>query len=165
MRSLRKERAAAIRQRRQRPPRIDPDAPARLLSEQNLPLALIAGGVAAVAGVLLWVFSRFEQPWYYTGDAVVIGFVCGYAVRHAGRGVDPIFGFVAGGLAALACITGTVIIEDLGLHTLASVLIAGYAGHWFAFRELTKSEADALWRHRMGVLERPDTDLRGGQKP
>jgi len=154
VRSARRERVAAIRASRERPSPIDLDAPARLLGEQRLGRAVAAGSATALAGAVGWVWTAFESDWAYVGMAFAIGAGCGLAVRHSGRGVESVFGFVAGGVAALACLVGEILLGAVAARTIAFVLIAGYAAHWSAFRETTEAEDHALWRHRMGVLDR-----------
>ncbi|MEE9230157.1 MAG: hypothetical protein V3U86_05575, partial [Acidobacteriota bacterium] len=67
----------------------------RLRADQNLVAGVLAGAAGAVAGAGLWaavtVFTGFQIGWM----AVGVGFLVGYLVRLAGKGIDKSFG-VAG---------------------------------------------------------------------
>lgn len=76
---------------------------------QNLMLGVIGGMGAAIIGAVVWalitVWTGYQIGWM----AVAVGFLVGYAVRVAGKGVDPVFG-VAGAVIALAgCIAGNLL--------------------------------------------------------
>lgn len=81
---------------------------ATLQRDQNLPLALLAGAVAAVVGASLWaaitLLIDFQMGWM----AVAIGFLVGWAVRTFGKGLKPVFGYLSAALALVGCLLGNL---------------------------------------------------------
>ena len=80
----------------------------QLRARQNLPMGILAGFVAALLGAAIWTaFSYFTG--YELGLVVIlIGAVIGYAIRNVGHGVDPVFGIVGAGCAAISWALGTI---------------------------------------------------------
>lgn len=77
--------------------------------EQNLPLAVLAGGVVALVTGGLWAWITVATG-YTTGiGAILVGIAVGIAVRTTGKGLDPIFGVVGGGWAFLAVAAGNLL--------------------------------------------------------
>jgi len=64
----------------------------RLKSEQNLVLAALAGGVAALLGACIWAAVTVTTNYQIGWMAVGVGFLVGYAVRSFGKGIDKSFG-------------------------------------------------------------------------
>lgn len=85
------------------------DAIEQLRARQNLPLGIVAGLAAALVGAAIWTaFSYFTG--YELGLVVIaIGAIIGYAIRTVGHGVDPVFGVVGAGCAAVSWAIGTVL--------------------------------------------------------
>jgi hypothetical protein len=81
----------------------------QLRSRQNLALAVAAGLAAAVLGAILWAAVSYVTGYELGLVVIAIGALIGYAVRTAGHGVDPIFGVVGAGCAAIAWAIGTVL--------------------------------------------------------
>lgn len=79
-----------------------------LLKEQNLPLGILFGLVAAVAGAILWGMISVSTGYQIGYMAIGMGFLVGYAVRKGGKGVTQIFGIAGAALALLGCILGDV---------------------------------------------------------
>ncbi|MEZ6135270.1 MAG: hypothetical protein R3C53_10205 [Pirellulaceae bacterium] len=82
---------------------------AKLLQQQNFPLAIVAGLIAAIAGGFAWaaitVATGFQIGWL----AVGIGFLVGVAVRSAGKGLTKKFGIAGGLLALFGCALGNLL--------------------------------------------------------
>ena len=80
----------------------------KLLEEQNLSRAFLAGFVAAIVGAAIWaaatVITKYQIGWV----AVGVGFIVGYAVRTQGKGVSRRFGILGGGLALCGCFLGHI---------------------------------------------------------
>jgi len=140
----------------------------RLKSEQNLVLAALAGGVAALLGACIWsavtVTTNYQIGWM----AVGVGFLVGYAVRSFGKGIDKSFGIVGAAWSLAGCaagnlltIVGTIsnqqnivnILEKLDLEIVASLMqatfnpmdllfygIAVYEGYRFSFRQVSQGD-------------------------
>jgi hypothetical protein len=87
----------------------DEDVIGQLRAGQNLALGIVAGLVAALLGAAVWAaFSYFTG--YELGLVVIaIGALIGYAIRTVGHGVDPVFGVVGAGCAAISWAIGTVL--------------------------------------------------------
>jgi hypothetical protein len=142
----------------------------RMRSEQNLIMAALAGGAAALIGGCAWaaitVMTNYQIGWM----AVGIGFLVGYAVKTFGKGIDRSFGIVGAvwslaGCAAgnLLTVVGTIakqqnipvmnILEKLDAEIIASLMqatfnpmdvlfygIAVYEGYRFSFRQITQAD-------------------------
>jgi hypothetical protein len=76
--------------------------------EQNFILGLVAGVAAAVVAAAIWaavtVVTSYQIGWL----AIGVGFVVGFAVRQAGKGLSQPFGFLGAALALLGCVIGNV---------------------------------------------------------
>lgn len=94
-------------------PQIDPGKvaalQARLEREQNLPLGVTAGAIAALLGAVVWatitVATEFQIGWM----AIGVGFLVGFAVRMFGKGVSQPFGYFGAGLALVGCLLGNLL--------------------------------------------------------
>ena len=76
---------------------------------QNLPLALVAGAVAALVGAGIWAGITAATNYQIGFMAVGVGFLVGLAVRKAGRGIEPRFGVVGAVFSLLGCLAGNVL--------------------------------------------------------
>lgn len=74
--------------------------------EQNFPMAILAGAVAALVGAALWGLITSLTGYQIGYMALGVGFLVGMAVRWAGKGIDPQFGYLGAGLALLGCLIG-----------------------------------------------------------
>jgi hypothetical protein len=146
----------------------------RLASEQKLGAGIGAGAVAALAGAALWAVITVFTGYQIGFMAVGIGFLVGWAVRAAGKGVDKSFGIAGAVLALLGCLVGNLLAmvgfvarqEGIPFFDLLSRLdvsvaielmkasfspidllfygIAVYEGYRLSFRRLTAEEAKEL---------------------
>ena len=142
----------------------------RLKSEQNLVLAALAGGVAALLGACIWAAVTVTTNYQIGWMAVGVGFLVGYAVRSFGKGIDKSFGIAGAGWSLAGCaagnlltIVGTIsnqqnipivnILEKLDLEIVASLMqatfnpmdllfygIAVYEGYRFSFRQVSQAD-------------------------
>ena len=78
----------------------------KLRLEQNFPLGIIAGTVAAIIGALLWAVITLLTNYQIGYMAIAVGFLVGYAVRIGGKGIDRIYGIVGAVLAFIGCLLG-----------------------------------------------------------
>ena len=74
--------------------------------EQNFPMAILAGGAAALIGAALWGLITSISGYQIGYMAVGVGFLVGMAVRYAGKGIDPQFGYLGAGLSLIGCLLG-----------------------------------------------------------
>ncbi len=146
----------------------------RLAAEQKLGAGIAAGAVAALAGAALWAVITVFTGYQIGFMAVGIGFLVGWAVRAAGKGVDKTFGIAGAVLALLGCLAGNLLAvvglvakqEGIPFFDLLSRLdpelaielmkasfspidllfyaIAVYEGYRLSFRRLTAAEAKEL---------------------
>lgn len=146
----------------------------QLRSKQNLPAAVLAGVAAAAIGAIAWAAITVATGYQIGFMAIGVGLVVGYAVRVAGKGIDPIYGVIGAGLAALGCAVGNLLAVcglvagqeelalvqvlsrlDLGLATELMVEtfnpmdlffygIAIYEGHRFSSKRVTQEELGHL---------------------
>jgi len=90
----------------------EPSQPVTPLNPEgdSLPMALLAGLVAAAAGAAAWalvtVFTGLKIGWV----AVGIGFLVGYAVRLFGKGSAPAFQVLGAVLSLLGCLAGNLLV-------------------------------------------------------
>lgn len=141
-----------------------------LRGEQNLAIGLIAGLIAALAGAAVWAALTAVTEYQIGWMAVGVGFLVGYAVRFAGKGLDKIFGVAGALLALVGCLLGNLftvcyfvgvnqemsffevlsrltpsIVVDLLAVTFSPMDllfygIAVYEGYRFSFRQVTEAE-------------------------
>jgi hypothetical protein len=81
----------------------------RLREEQNLLAGVGAGAVAALIGAVLWAVITNATGYQIGFMAIGVGFLVGYAIRIAGKGIDQTFGIVGAVLALLGCVAGNVL--------------------------------------------------------
>lgn len=144
---------------------------AHLKSEQNLPLALLAGTGAALLGAVAWgaitVTTEYQIGWM----AVGVGFLVGYAVR-LGKGLDAVYSIIGAVLALAGCLLGNFLSlvgfiakqEDINILSIFGMLdyakvpslmmeaaspmdllfygIAIYEGYRFSIRQITPEQLE-----------------------
>lgn len=150
--------------------KVTPEVMQKLRAEQNFPLAVIAGVLTGLIGAVLWAAITVSTEYQIGYMALAIGFGVGFAIRIAGKGIDPIYGFLGATIALLSCVLGNVFgivgfvanSEGLGyVETLVgidyslmpevmaenfSVMdilfygIAIFEGYKFSFRRMTEEE-------------------------
>ena len=79
---------------------------AKLRAQQSFPLAFAAGLAAALVSGALWAGITFATMFQIGYMAVGVGFLVGYAVRHTGKGLSKVYGYLGGGFAFLGCVLG-----------------------------------------------------------
>lgn len=81
----------------------------KLRSQQNLPLAVIAGAAAALAGAGAWaaitVLTEHQIGWM----AIAVGALVGFAVRVAGKGAGANYAAIGAGFALVGCVIGNLL--------------------------------------------------------
>jgi hypothetical protein len=92
----------------------------RLISQQNLALAVVGGGLAAALGAAGWALITVVSGYELGIVAIAVGALVGLAVRRMGRGVTPVFAAVGGVLALFACGAGNLL--------AAAALVARHGG-------------------------------------
>lgn len=142
----------------------------RLRLEQNLPMALVGGLVAAIVGATSWAVITMVTGFQIGFMAVGVGFVVGYTVKYFGQGIDKIFGALGAVLALIGCLLGNfltllgmaadqegfgyieilqvvdyslvpaVMIESFSPMDLVFYAIAIYEGYRFSFRNVTEED-------------------------
>ncbi len=141
-----------------------------LRSEQNLPAGVIAGFLAALAGAGIWALITALTEYQIGWMAIGVGFLVGFAVRMAGKGVEPLYGIIGAALSLVGCVLGNLLTMtyfiaaneavsfvdalgqlDLNLAIEIMVLtfdymdivfygIALYFGYRYAFRQITQED-------------------------
>jgi len=92
--------------------RIDPEKAEvfhqRLVTEQNMPMGILGGALAALVGAAVWagvtVATKYQIGWM----AVGVGFLVGFIVRLLGRGISKPFGYIGGAFALIGCLLGNL---------------------------------------------------------
>lgn len=146
----------------------------KLRSQQNYPLALIAGLVVGIIGAILWGAITVATEYQIGYMALAIGAGVGFSMKFTGKGIDQIFGITGGLIAILSCLLGNYFsiigfiandqalgyMETMGLIDFGLILdfmgesfspidilfygIAAYEGYKFSFRTLTEQDLHAL---------------------
>jgi hypothetical protein len=141
-----------------------------LRSEQNLAMGVFAGFIAAIAGAAVWGMVTAYTEYQIGYMAIGVGFLVGFAVRVAGKGIDPSFGVVSAVLALLGCVLGnlwtmtyflaakqgvpfvkavTQLNPDIAVNIMVSTFsymdvvfygLALYFGYKYGFRRITEDE-------------------------
>jgi hypothetical protein len=81
----------------------------KIRSEQNFPQAVIAGFFAAVAGAILWAAVTVATEIKLGLMAIAVGYLVGYAIKAAGKGIDQKFGMLGAFYGFLGCALGNVL--------------------------------------------------------
>ncbi len=103
-------------------PSLYPQQPAFVTAPQesgNLALAVVAGLVAAVVGAVLWALLASATHLKIGYAAIGVGYLVGLAMRSAGKGHSPVFGYVGAVLALLGCVAGDILSDCSILATQA----------------------------------------------
>lgn len=146
----------------------------RLDSEQNLPLGVIAGLVASLVGGVAWAGITFATETQIGFMAVGVGFLVGFAVRVAGKGISAIFGVFGAVFSLLGCLIGNLLavtafvaaandielldaLGQLDLELVQELMvasftvidllfygIAAYVGYRLAFRQITQADLERM---------------------
>lgn len=77
-------------------------------SEQNLPMAVFGGAVAAVIGAGIWALITVTTKYQIGWMAIGVGFLVGFGVRFLGKGVSKSFGIVGAIFALIGCLLGNL---------------------------------------------------------
>lgn len=142
----------------------------QLRLDQNLPLGILGGLIAAVIGGVLWAAITVATGYQIGYMAVAVGLMVGFAIRLTGKGLDKIFGIIGALLSVVGCILGNFlslvgfaandegygyletlqlldysIIPEIMLSTFSpmDILFYGiaiYEGYRFSFRKITEEE-------------------------
>jgi hypothetical protein len=75
-------------------------------AEQSIPLAILAGVVAALVGAVLWGVVSDSTGYQIGFMAVGVGFLVGYSVQFLGKGIDPPFRYVGAICSLAGCVLG-----------------------------------------------------------
>lgn len=149
-----------------------------LLREQSLQGAAVAGGMAVLLTIALWVALALVFDRYFPWFSVVQGFVVGRAIQRHGRGIHWSYPALAGALTCIAAFVGSftvalfltsrefytpvlTLVGEISLHTvrvfvlqnfqtaeIIYMLFAATLAAFYSGRRLSREEAVALRRQR-----------------
>ncbi len=92
---------------------IDPIKLNMLLQEirdnQNLGMGILGGAVGALVGAALWAVVTVVTGYKIGWLAVGVGFLAGYGVRLAGKGIDRSFAVAGAAMSLLGCAAGNLL--------------------------------------------------------
>ena len=144
--------------------------------EQNLPYAIFAGSIAAIAMAAIWALVTVVTNFQIGYMALAVGAAVGFAVRFGGNGIDQVFGVVGAIISFVGVLLGNFLSiiefiaeqEELGYfqtltlidyHFLPDIMIATfhpmdllfyalaiYEGYRFSFRRLTEDDFKTMQR-------------------
>ena len=122
----------------------------RLIGRQNLTLAVFAGICAMLVGTALWVVVTVVTNYQIGYMAVGVGLLVGFAMKYAGGGVQPHFGYIGAGLSLLGCLLGNLFTacQFLAVHekvTFGEVVAALNPEFAYALMSATFSPMDLLF--------------------
>jgi hypothetical protein len=154
-------------QRRRRKPS-DSLIAQNLIEAQRPGPAMLAGGVTAIAGAMIWTIVSLSTGFAFQVLAIAIGAACGFAVGHFGRAVDHRYARMAVYSCLLACAGGEFLaayalqVEIWMLYTanslalLAVFVLAGVVTAYFVtFAWLSRDQKQALWNERHKTSDDP----------
>jgi phosphate/sulfate permease len=154
--------------------RTDPLLARRLIEGQKPPHALLAGGLVALAGAMIWMIVALSTSFPFQTLALAIGAGCGSAVGYAGRVVDRRFARMSAYLCILSCVAGEFLVayalqvEITLLYSansltllIAFVLVGAVTAYLCTFAWLSAEQKQALWNERH---KRDDDPARDAEK-
>lgn len=83
----------------------------------SMPKAIIAGSIAALVGAGVWAGIEMMTGYQIGWIAIGIGFLCGFAVRFAGKGTGVPFRIVGAVCALAGCFLGSLWAFDHAVST------------------------------------------------
>ena len=146
----------------------------RRRAEQSMPLAILAGVVAALIGAVLWGIVSDVTNYQIGWMAVGVGFLVGYSVQFLGKGIDPPFRYVGAICSLAGCVFGNffavvgaiaqqdhvsalTVLGQIPFNVAVDVMtktfqpmdllfyaIAVYEGYRFSLKRLTQAELAGL---------------------
>ena len=157
-------------------PLLDPQQAALLMetlrNEQNLAIGTVTGLLAALLGAGIWALVTVVTEYQIGWMAVGIGFLVGFAMRHTGKGIDPVYGIISAALSLLGCAVGNVLtiayfvadsqgmafmdvavqidpviawsllVDTFEVMDVLFYGLAAYFGYRYAFRQITQADID-----------------------
>ncbi len=81
----------------------------QLESQQNLPMGIAGGAVAAIIGASIWAVVTVMTERQLGLMAIGVGLLVGYSVRITGKGISTNFGVVGVVFALLGCALGNLL--------------------------------------------------------
>jgi hypothetical protein len=79
----------------------------RRRAEQSMPLALAAGVISMLVSAAIWAMVTDMTKGFQIGwMAIGVGFLVGYSVRYAGKGIERPYQYVGAICALLGCVLG-----------------------------------------------------------
>jgi hypothetical protein len=102
---------------------------AELQAKQNLPIALAAGMLAAVAGAVFWAMVTITTNHQVGYMALAVGFLVGGAVRVSGRGVSKSFGWLGAGLSVGGCLLGNFLANCVSIARETDLSVNAVLAH------------------------------------
>ncbi len=148
----------------------------QIRDNQNLSMAALGGAAAALAGAVVWATVTVATDWQIGFMAVGIGFLVGWVIRRAGRGIDTSFGIVGAVMSLVGCVLGNYLticatiasMEEVGIFEVVSAIdlatafelmvdafhpmdalfygLAIYYGYKYSFRTLTEEELKSIMK-------------------
>ena len=123
---------------------------ARLVRAQSLRNAIMAGLIVIVVFCLLWIATASLTGRVFAWMTVVLGYLLGLAIRHAGRGVDWRFPALAAAFALVGSVLSNVVLAasttaaEFGTGTL-DILRAVTSMTWPVFFEEVWNIGDSFY--------------------
>jgi len=77
--------------------------------DSNMPLAIVAGVVAALIGAALWAVITVTTGYQIGFMAIGVGFLVGLSVGRLGKGTTPAYGILGAALSLAGCVVGNVL--------------------------------------------------------
>lgn len=78
-------------------------------AQERLPLALVAGFAASIAAAFVWALITYATGYQIGFMAIGVGFLVGYAVNFAGKGMSAAYSVIGAFFALLGCFVGNIL--------------------------------------------------------
>lgn len=116
----------------------------------NTPLAVVAGLLAALVGAAAWAAITVATNFQIGFMAIGVGLLCGFAVAKFGKGAGPVFGAIGAGTALFGCVLGNLwtafgVMADIESTTFLNVLTSFDYSETFQILSTTFDPIDVLF--------------------
>ncbi len=90
-------------------------------NEQNFPMAMMAGFVAALVGAIIWAVVTYFTDYQIGFMAIGIGFLVGITINKIGKSTEIHFGLAGAVLSLFGCLFGNLLTSAIYISNIESI--------------------------------------------